>query len=335
MTFLKPEFGHTFQHFLQGYLPFYSSILWINRLDGIGNVDYMDYLVLDYSNKRLDFWNRHDGFIKAFLKSIHNIHTKAIVPPSCITSTKNNLKTNTHSNTVTITQPITLLTNASFYYFAHPSDAYSLVNEVLSLDPCRLSNAAPTMLQETRIVIVERAYNRKIKNLQHVVDMVASIHPTYTPPNIVVFDMMSMQQQLDIITQTDILIFAHGAAQANLAFANPCTGVIEVLPYGYCTAFFYKDLYKSIDAIAYSWYDDRPQDYNHDATCNKVVQGSALVTNSSCHVSYSKSTAARQCLRKMDIHIDTDVLRVNMIRIMREREKCIQTHPFLNRSSVL
>lgn len=322
MTFYKPEFGHTFQHFLQGYLPFFSSILWMQRLHGIGNVQNLDYLVLNYKNSRIDFWGRHDSFIREFLNSILKVHTKAIVAPSCIQDEQKRLK-------------MPVLPNASFYYFAHPSDAYTLANDVLDLDPCRLSNAAPSMLEHLRILIVDRKYNRKIKNLQHVVNTVADIHPNHRHPEVVLFDGLTMQQQLRFIVQSDIVMFAHGAAIANLAFANPCTGVIEVLPYGYCTASFYRDLYNSIDAVAYSWYDERPQDYSQDLSCNKIIQSAALVENSTCHVSFSKGTAARQCLRKMDIHVDTDILRRNLLKVISERKKCIQTHPFLNRSSAL
>lgn len=58
-----------------------------------------------------------------------------------------------------------------------------------------------------------------------------------TIETMLVFENMTVDEQVRDMRRSDIVIAAHGAGQTNVAFMRPCSILIEITPYGYKSTF--------------------------------------------------------------------------------------------------
>lgn len=80
-----------------------------------------------------------------------------------------------------------------------------------------------------RITIIQRKNNRKFMFLDQWIPILEERYP-HSPIHVVDFADMSIEQQLQLIQITDILIGHHGAALTHIMFMSPESTVVEILP---------------------------------------------------------------------------------------------------------
>lgn len=83
--------------------------------------------------------------------------------------------------------------------------------------------------RQPTITIVDRAKNRKFINLDQ---WAATLRTRYPKSNITVADFatLSLEEQLNLVQQTDVFVGHHGAAMTHTLFLNPEAAVVEIYP---------------------------------------------------------------------------------------------------------
>lgn len=94
-----------------------------------------------------------------------------------------------------------------------------------------LTNNALSPNDKLKITIFLRPQNRWIMNLNDIIRMIESTglsDANWLTSHIIHIELLSFREQVEIMSQTDILIAPHGAALTNLIFLRPHSAVIEV-----------------------------------------------------------------------------------------------------------
>jgi len=86
--------------------------------------------------------------------------------------------------------------------------------------------------------ILKRSITRAIVNVDEIKSMLYSIMPS----KIITFDKLSFLQQVEIASSCSVLIASHGAGLSNIIFMPTNSTVIEIFPYAYSPAHYYRSL---------------------------------------------------------------------------------------------
>ena len=200
-----------FQHAIKSIYPFVSMKLWFHyRYQSEKRLVF-----IIHEGKKQMFTNYHDEWIDEFLLSVKPIvGHPAAHPVFCIRRGSRN-----GNNTMNLEH---FFSTEMFQYrrtpehmlksklLLHPSDALRISAVVLGNDPCRLSKISRRdyMLRPPMLKIIDRTKDRNFSNIATVMDKI-----DYMNPERVTFENMSFIEQARFLSDVDIVIMAHGAAE--------------------------------------------------------------------------------------------------------------------------
>jgi hypothetical protein len=251
--------------------------------------------------------------------------------------------------------------------------ARDLVDEKSSLALSQLSMKYPSSIPETinpldednslctsgrifpEITIIQRKFSRLIKNLHPTTRTVSKFHQVLTslyraqgkcvPPQnysskVVSFEHLPFIEQARVMERTDILITAHGAAEANVVFMRPCGVVLEIFPYGYGWEFFYNPFFRTLQILHESWHDMTLDSKSMGKDCTEFLLNITSVEAESRNTSYmtlshefaqnhpgTESHRGRTCLRRQSVIINQTRLWEGLVWAVKARAQCLSTHP--------
>eukprot|EP00525_Craspedostauros_australis_P007080 CAMPEP_0198114228 /NCGR_PEP_ID=MMETSP1442-20131203/5675_1 /TAXON_ID= /ORGANISM="Craspedostauros australis, Strain CCMP3328" /LENGTH=489 /DNA_ID=CAMNT_0043771501 /DNA_START=95 /DNA_END=1564 /DNA_ORIENTATION=- len=109
----------------------------------------------------------------------------------------------------------------------------SLAGSTNNDDSERSDSSSTQQLRTPRIVIINRMGRRRLKGAHNVSMMLQDeLHLPYRPP-VVFLDNMTLQEQIEVFSNIDILLSPHGAQLTSILFMPRCSSVIEVFPFAY------------------------------------------------------------------------------------------------------
>jgi hypothetical protein len=91
-----------------------------------------------------------------------------------------------------------------------------------------------------KVTLISRSHNRRIRNLDEILSYFSSSslidqHFFHTYGGLltrgVYLEILSFQQQIQLMKSTDLLIFTHGAAMTNILFLQEYSGIIEIMTF--------------------------------------------------------------------------------------------------------
>ncbi len=123
-----------------------------------------------------------------------------------------------------------------------------------------------------RVTVVDRSGSgyRRLENNAEVVQYLASRGWAVT---VVQIEKLNFEEQVSLMTKTDVLLAAHGAALVNIFFLPPWAVAVELCPYGFGAKnyLFYPgfcNLARTSERSLIKWHDqverERPPDYSGD-----------------------------------------------------------------------
>jgi hypothetical protein len=283
-------------------------------------------------------------------------------------------------------------------WFHHASDALYLNSLILREDPCRYQGAASRLLnQPLSFLILNRKNDRKIVNIDDIVTAIqrvsespVSATPTplildpprfktypklkgiYNPdtksehPNVFLFEGASLETQARTLSETDIVLVPHGAAETNLAWLKPCSIVLEVFSWAFYDP-CYVCLCNAIGLINIQWQE--PESHTIPTTsqigaitvCKNQVKDTAkrIASNWNSHYqsrqpgriipssgnqSLFDSFVTEECMSDgdcrtccrgaLEVTVSISYLTSILKQALVDRYTCIASHPFYNDLSV-
>jgi capsular polysaccharide biosynthesis protein len=117
---------------------------------------------------------------------------------------------------------------------------------------------AKTCRSKVRIRILSRKNNRSIQNAE---DLVKALEKTFLGTisrhevesiSVATFEAASFRDQLEFLSQADILISVHGAALTGIPFQPKCAAVLELFPAGYVVPLFFGSL-AAVSGVSHSF----------------------------------------------------------------------------------
>lgn len=278
-------------------------------------------------------------------------------------------------------------------WFHHASDALYLSSLVLREDPCRYQGAASTLLSRPlSFLILNRKNDRKLVNIDEIVAAINSVSgaavdsqkdPPSAPfkaypkiegitnpdtasehPNVFLFEGASLETQTRTLSQTDIVIVPHGAAETNLAWLKPCSIVLEVFSWAFYDP-CYVGLCNSVGLVHHWWQEPKKhtvQTYSKIGAitvCNSQVEDTATriaadwdkyktrqpdrLIPSSGNQSLFDSFVTEECMRDgdcrtccrgaLEVTVSIPYMKHILKQAIVDRHKCIASHPFYSDTS--
>lgn len=282
-------------------------------------------------------------------------------------------------------------------WFHHASDALYLSSLVLREDPCKYQGAVHKLLnQPLSFLILNRKNDRKIVNIHQIVTTINSIseisadgsmissqpqsdHKMSNQPfrnypklhgminsdtksehsNVFLFEGASLETQARILSNTDIIIVPHGAAETNLAWLKPCSIVLEVFSWAFYDA-CYVGLCAAVGLIHFQWQEPEAHTVQTNSligaitVCKSQVKDTAsrIAKNwnqyqsrqpsrlipSSGNQSLFDSFVTEECMRDgdcrtcsrgaLEVTVSIPYLTNILKQALVDRQTCVSTHPF-------
>lgn len=307
-----------FQHTIGFILPFVSMKMSLYHKYGMNISNFH----LQFTDSK--YFYRHSKWIDKFFA--HMIEIVGNVPVHEVANTEYSFKK--HPS----------------FVFVHSSDAYRISSHILNKDMCRhVGNYKDILQKPLQISILDRDKNRKIH--RNIIESISSMKSLKSAliNEVKVNETLSFYQQIELFEQSDILILAHGATEANFFALNPCSRVIELYPYGYCPIEYYGHFYRSLyDVIVYRVHDIRfTEMYGKDVieNCNfinEAFKSNNSIVNDQCNIcssnfNQSMQFRCRTCMRYNDIiNVDIFLLRGIVQQAIADRRECIMNSKLYN-----
>ena len=89
-----------------------------------------------------------------------------------------------------------------------------------------------------RVTLVQRSSSRTIKNVDEVVEKLASVMGN--SPQVVDIADLSVKEQVILAHKTDIYVLVHGGALANLLWLPPRALVVDIYPFGFALSYHHR-----------------------------------------------------------------------------------------------
>jgi hypothetical protein len=156
------------------------------------------------------------------------------------------------------------IVQAIFTYYANLQHSYAMksshdANVMRDAFLERLGlEEAKTCRPKVRIRILSRKNNRSIQNAE---DLVKTLEKTFLGTigrhevesiSVATFEAASFRDQLEFLSQADILISVHGAALTGIPFQPKCAAVLELFPGGYAVPLFFGSL-AAVSGVSHSF----------------------------------------------------------------------------------
>lgn len=266
---IMPLYSHHFPHFADVIFRFFSLLLWQNRIYPHSCLQKLMInntrgLHATWEAINYDFTWIHRIAIKLNQIARSNLFISDEYPPEKVS----------HSLPIVLTQP------AKDWNFVHPSDAFYLTNLLLHRSPCYLHGAKNEILKKPLKIIVVNRRDRKLLNSNN---LLAVLHETLIQENllqqetvldIVEFEDTTFDEQVHLMSETDIVIGVHGAAMTNLVFMKPCSVAIEIYPWLFHGWYFFDRFAKGSDVLHYTWMEPLEHTIHNHKTPTQLSDGS-------------------------------------------------------------
>jgi hypothetical protein len=355
---------HHFPHYVESFFPYFSLVLWQDRLFGKRVVGTLG-LNLSHSAEsgdRLVAWKYHIQGKPTWINAITSAFEKKMSASTSVVLPKGNWNCFLRTSDW-------LHSPKANTWFLHPLDAFILASLVTDTLPC---DSLPSAAANISVLIVDRKNDRRILNRD---DVHRKITDTIGPQrigsvNFAFLEGAPFSEQIRMVRESQILLAPHGAAVTNAAFLKPCSIVIEIYPAMYFWPTFYGSLANQSYLLHYFFEatlnETSFENYNKkdDYRCRDVLQTARrgiIYNGSSDHVitkrqsiqashnitdlfAYERELVAgdscfashlcRLCARSIaGLTINLDKLGEAIQDGMRQREKCLRALPLQASSS--
>jgi hypothetical protein len=219
--------------------------------------------------------------------------------------------------------------------------------------------------ERLNITIVNRRKGRGLWNVEEFEEKIANL--SLGKPLVHSFESMSFEHQAQTMYSSDVVISIHGAAMTNMAFMKPCSVVIEILPWLFHGHGFFHRFANSSDILHYEWMETPENCFRHpppedreegeaeeedDDECDLIMKD--FMTQYSKHETYrlldekgdyySEDGLSQKCAHNetkdnpvncavcaREIYgINASVVQLEKFLLLgiKDREKCLKTHPY-------
>ena len=228
-------------------------------------------------------------------------------------------------------------------WFLHPSDALLLGSYITQEDVCKYQGMGPKMLSPEyplNLAILDRREDRRILNIHQIMDhdfVINSGNNDTSKFSIMYLDEKPLIHQARLFRHVDILLIVKGEGETNIAWMKPCSVVVEISPWGYFVPHYFQKLAKRSGILHYPWQvgfkeTGTKELYRNRPECARTFRSmNALANHSQVNKECFGDQVCRSCALEVDgVVIDYEDVQHLINKGMADRERCIQSHPFLS-----
>ena len=178
------------------------------------------------------------------------------------------------------------------------------------------SSAPPPLYLDADVCIVNRAKTRRILNFDAVVDAVREI-TNVSAPRVLPSDYPpSLRSQIEWTRGCRLLVAPHGAGQSNIMFMRRGGRVLEVLPYVFNIAYYFRSLAHSSGHAYASYYKDDAAAVEHwTPACASYFRNDAKGSAAACNQAVQ---LCHFCAKEQGTLVDIPMFEALLRRLLRE-----------------
>ena len=332
-----------FPQFSQIYFRYYSILLWERIVYNLDIDSCQHPLQVGWGVEK--FWNEMDQ-----LSSWHRLFVHRLNSAVGFNTIDSNI------DDYFVSSPLIKLHRG---FFLHPADAIQFSSLFLGKDVCDDIVKREKKFAPVKVVIFNRLMGKKIMNVQNITELFSktlnhsSASSLYNVKEVAhhYFEHVPFREQVSLLYESDVVIAVHGAGLTNLVFMKPCSIVIEVTPWlSNITMLSDNPAYRRADVSLYSW-EESPQNsifnpalwYNFGlGDCEQFLlvykrmydsghfTGEQL-NNLCARDGRAGGASCSGCLKKVEgLKLSLEKLKEIFPVALKDRERCIQSHPFYN-----
>lgn len=229
-----------------------------------------------------------------------------------------------------------------------PSDAFQLTAFLLNKDPCQRANEANAPNKPYSILLISRRGTRRTLNSLEVIDELKTQYPSAMLREFF-FEDLPVQEQFEAMESADLVVAVHGSALATSFMLHPCSGIIEIVPHGYCFHEYFLSISRSLGIYHQLFFTAETvkgacdsfgtnMSFVREEIKKKTDQAhrshelyELLMTDPNCHPAMYDSRG-RDCLRHDPVFINTSLLLDAAHRAVVHRRTCLSQHPLYSQA---
>jgi hypothetical protein len=356
---------HSFQHFIICIYAYFSVNMWLQTLpDGYNGITQVDYLgchgmpwdpwVIQFSSAMSMNFTIDMNDIRT--KDFHIVNSKNIFQLFFLVHPSDAFLIASHLLQV---DPCRLVGTSGDFRNSPLALPEITKNSSFSANPLKEVNSFCNRSSSgsifPEITILQRKSTRQIRNLPNTKKTIAQFHQAFISSSrahgkcvhsrnysskVVSFEDLSFLEQASIMERTDILIAAHGAAEANSVFMRPCSVVLEIFPYGSRPEYYFNSFFQALQILHDSWSVSFMFHKHSPDDCQEFIMNLTTLEMKLQNRTYSslsqeiakdhpamKTNHGRKCLRRQHLYINQTRLWEGLAWAVQARAQCISTHP--------